>query len=200
MLINISCLVHDLPIADVDAPFLCDPANKSLETYPHPVDSNKFYMCDRSDNTFLGLCPVGLGSCTQFTSGCKYANPCTLEALNGGKLHHEDPCGNLDKYVTCTQQGVSEVISCPPNRIWNEDTSHCVFEAVYDPKANTFYTNVTNPCTHAHGEHVYFPFPSKPSMYIFCNQFGDAYASTCKDGVWNEQMRACTQKSTSLVG
>lgn len=193
-------LYVNICIPDPDGPFLCDPKNQSLERYPHPVDTEKFYLCDRDDSTYLGLCPVMLPGCTQFTSGCKYTNPCTKEALLTGEMEHIDPCAEANVHVTCTHQGVAEVMHCPTYRMWNEDTKHCVSEYVHDPRTNTFYKNITNPCIHSHEEHAYFPFPSNPAMYIFCDLHGDAFASTCRVGVWNEQMKSCTEKSAQLLG
>lgn len=187
-------------LSDSSVPPLCDYNNHSLERYPHPVDPGKFYVCDRDDIAYLGLCPVNMPKCIQFSSGCEYTNPCEDASILGEQQMFNDPCAKTGNYITCTRSGVAEVMDCPVYRIWNEDTQHCVFEFVHDPKTNTFYTNMTNPCTHAYGDHEYFPFPTNPKMFIFCNKFGDGYASSCQEGVWNEQMKTCTQKTATLIG
>jgi len=115
--------------------------------------------------------------------------------INDGNLDHIDPCADAAVHVTCTRQGIAEVMKCPTMRIWNEDTRHCVSEHVHDPKTNTYYTNMTNPCIHSHEEHTYFPFPSNSTMYILCDKNGEAFASTCREGVWNQQTKMCTAKS-----
>jgi len=188
-------------ILDPDAPFLCDPRNNTIEIYPHPTDFHKFIMCDQNDNTFVRLCPFGVADCNYVTSGCKYSNPCTQQEILAGNMYQHDPCGNQTNYVICTSLGIAEVTQCPRTRIWNHDTLHCVFEYVHDPSipGSGSIPSIANPCLHVHSDHVYFPYPGDVTKYIFCDQFGNAFARSCPGGIWNEQSKTCVSGS-SLIG
>ncbi|KAH3791329.1 uncharacterized protein LOC127836820 [Dreissena polymorpha] len=182
---------------------LCDSRNRSVETYPHPVDNHKFLMCDQADNLYVGICPVGITSCVHTSSGCKYSNPCSPELLLSGVRSQMEPCGNQSNYVTCTSLGVAEVTSCPPAQVWNHDTARCVFKyvhAITGIGSNADDQSVVNPCIHAHEDHMYFPYPGASNKYIFCDHYGNAYAQTCRSGVWNEQMKICTDVNANVLG
>ncbi|XP_052788595.1 uncharacterized protein LOC128223356 [Mya arenaria] len=187
---------HDvILVPDPNAPFLCDTRNHSVEYYPYPTDFHKFIMCDQLDRTFVGLCPVGVQSCKHSTNGCKYTNPCTQEEILAGNMRQMDQCGDKSAYVTCTSLGLAEVMKCPPLRVWNHDTRHCVFEYVHDPSgigASSNDATIANPCLHSHSDHQYFPYPGHMDKYIFCDQYGNAFAGTCRSGIWSEQSKICT--------
>lgn len=155
-------------------------------------------MCDQHDQAFVGLCPVGSLNCHQITSGCKYSNPCTRDAVLNGRLSHNDPCGNQSNYLTCTHFGIAQFSQCPLERVWNQDTNFCVFRYVHNASAigaNAMVTSIDNPCIHEHQDHVYFPFPGDVNKYILCDIRGNAYVNKCRDGRWNQQTKTCTTVS-----
>jgi hypothetical protein len=182
---------------------LCDPANSSLEFYPHPVDAHKFIMCDQHDTIFVGLCPIETLPCRQMGSGCTYSNPCANKGLLNGDMYHNDPCGNQSVYVTCTHFGIALRSTCSLGRIWNDDTSSCVFKDVRNNTAigMTGIAGISNPCIHEHSDHVYFPYPGDIGKYIFCDSHGNAFAKTCTTGHWNQQTKTCTEvKLPNIIG
>lgn len=185
-------------------PNLCDPTNHSIEFFPHPVDAQKFVMCDQHGKLFEGLCPIEKLPCVQTGSGCTYSNPCfNNEGLLNGDVHHNDPCGNQTVHVTCTHFGIALRSSCSFGRIWNEDTAACVFKEVHNSTSVGIagITGISNPCIHEHTDHVYFPYPGDSSKYIFCDEYGNAFANTCSAGHWNQQTKTCTDvKPPNLIG
>lgn len=193
--LNMGLISHDVVLlSGQDVPNLCDPNNRSLEYFPHPVDPHKFIMCDQHDQAFVGLCPVSQSKCVQITSGCKYSNPCTSDALLDSKLSHNDPCGNQSNYIACTHFGFARLSECAPERIWNQDTNYCVFKNVRNTTAvgSPAILTITNPCIHEHADHVYFPYPDDFNKYIFCDNHGNAFAQKCRKGHWNQQTKSCT--------
>ncbi|XP_045188626.2 uncharacterized protein LOC123546436 [Mercenaria mercenaria] len=200
--LDMGLISHDvILLSGQDVPNLCDPNNRSIEYFPHPTDPHKFIMCDQHDQAFVGLCPIEKLPCVQISSGCKYTNPCTSEATLSGKMYHNNPCGNQTDYITCTHFGVAQRSACPPERIWNGDTSFCVFKHVHDSSAIGIpaITGIDNPCIHEHADHVYFPYPGDTSKYILCDIHGNAFANKCRDGHWNQQTKTCTTVSPPNV-
>ena len=148
-------------------------------------------MCDQNRNQFIGLCPVNQSVCVQLTSGCKYANPCTRDAVLIGKLHHSDPCGDPETYILCSHFGVAEVLNCGDRKLWHQDTKVCVFKYVHNVLLGTEVTTIPNPCLHNHQPHAYFPYPHDSAKYIFCDADGNAFESRCRQGIWNQQTQTC---------
>ena len=156
-------------------------------------------MCDRNEHRFVGLCPSNQTSCMRFTSGCKYTNPCTPEAIANGEHFFSDPCADPQTYVQCSQFGVAEALNCGFNKLWNQNTHACVYKYVHSVLLGIDVGNISNPCLYNHEEHAYFPFPQQPSKYIFCDANGNAFESSCRSGTWNQQTKSCEQSSPQGV-
>ena len=180
---------------DSSVPSLCAFGSHTLKYFPHPTDLTKFIMCDQNRKQYIGLCPVNQSNCVQFTSGCKYSNPCSPDAILDNKQYFGDPCGDPESYIRCSQFGVAEVLSCGGNKFWNQDRKTCVFKYVHNVLLGTDDPTLSNPCLHNHEVHAYFPYPNDPAKYIFCDADGNAFESKCHTGLWNEQTRTCVEKA-----
>ena len=156
-------------------------------------------MCDQHETRFIGLCPVNQTNCIRFTSGCKYTNPCTPDAILNDKMFYSDPCADPETFIQCNHFGVAEVLSCGGRKLWNQDTHTCVYKYVHNVLLGSEVANISNPCLHNHEEHAYFPYPLEPAKYIFCDAKGNAFESTCRSGIWNQQTKSCMQSSPQIV-
>lgn len=178
---------------------LCNYASHTTEYFPHATDVQKFIMCDQNRNQYIGLCPVNQTNCIQFTSGCKYSNPCSPDAMLKKDLYFVDPCAESERYIQCSHLGIAEVLYCGERKFWNPDTKACVYKYVHNVFLGTENSNISNPCLHSTADHVYFPYPHEPTKYIFCDSKGNAFESACHGELWNQQTRTCIKSSPQFV-
>ncbi|KAL3871107.1 hypothetical protein ACJMK2_039126 [Sinanodonta woodiana] len=193
-------LKDTLLIPDRKSTNICGGPAPQPRFYPNVNDNTTFLICDRKGDLYLGLCPLN-SRCVLFSTECKNTNPCTSELIMSGVQFHQEQCGDPSTYIRCSQYGVAEVKPCTRDLVWDQVSRRCIFRFIHSVLSGTDNKNITNPCTHAQGEHIYYPYPSDPSKYIFCDGNGNGFENNCPPQMlWNQMIKSCVNPEPLMIG
>ena len=122
-------------------------------------------------------------------------NPCTVETIERGKLHHPHP---FDKsmYIKCDFLGALYITKCPRGDEYYDATETCGLDTrTYIRGDKTpLDTTLENPCNVEllRKDQFYFRHPLIKELYIQCDVWGNAWVKTCGvNEVWDQEQSEC---------